>query len=179
MPSDFEHLRHQPPSALDRPRALVVACPPMRSNINLSRIVRTCGCFGVQRVIACGTAKVVAKIARDAVALDGDEKSENESLSVEIEVRRTLAPVLAKLKAEGYRLVGLEQTTNSHNLHEYEFPRETVLVIGNERHGIADDILALLDDVVEIPVYGQPDSLNAATAASMAIYEYCRQFPRG
>jgi tRNA G18 (ribose-2'-O)-methylase SpoU len=30
--------------------------------------------------------------------------------------------------------------------------------------------------VVEIPVYGLPYSFNAATATSMAIYEYCRQY---
>ena len=48
--------------------------------------------------------------------------------------------------------------------------------MGNERLGIAEDVLAVLDDIVEIPVYGLPHSFNAATATSMAIYEYCRQF---
>ena len=37
-------------------------------------------------------------------------------------------------------------------------------------------MLAELDDVIEIPVYGLPHSFNAATAAAMALYEYCRQF---
>ena len=50
---------------------------------------------------------------------------------------------------------------------------------GNERTGLTEDILKMLDDVVEIPVYGMPHSFNAATAASMAMYEYCRQFPSG
>jgi tRNA G18 (ribose-2'-O)-methylase SpoU len=40
-------------------------------------------------------------------------------------------------------------------------------------------VLAALDDVIEIPVYGMPHSFNAATAAAMALYEYCRQFRRG
>ena len=39
--------------------------------------------------------------------------------------------------------------------------------------------LNLLDDVVEIPVWGLPYSHNVATAAAMALYEYCRQFPDG
>ena len=43
-----------------------------------------------------------------------------------------------------------------------------------------DDVVrAILDDVVEIPVYGMPFSYNVGTAAAMALYEYCRQFPRG
>jgi tRNA G18 (ribose-2'-O)-methylase SpoU len=83
------------------------------------------------------------------------------------------------LRAEGYRLVGLEQTCNSQNLHHYQFHRRTAMVIGNERTGLTEDLLALLDDVVEIPVWGLPYSYNAATAATMALYEYCRQFPDG
>jgi tRNA G18 (ribose-2'-O)-methylase SpoU len=165
--NDFEHQRHKPPARLDRPRELVVACAPLRSNINLSRIVRVASCSGVTRVIACGTAKVIGKIARDGVD------------AIEIEVHRTLPPVLKQLKVEGYHLVGLEQTSNSQDLHEYKFQRRTALVAGNERSGLTDDLLQLVDAVVEIPVWGLPYSYNVATATTMALYEYCRQYPRG
>ena len=75
--------------------------------------------------------------------------------------------------------MGLEQTTGSHNLADFEFPRRTVLVIGHERNGIEEAILTLLDATVEIPVYGLPYSYNVATATAMALYEYCRQYPAG
>jgi tRNA G18 (ribose-2'-O)-methylase SpoU len=163
----FVHQRHKSPTPLARPRELVVACPPMRSNINFSRIVRVAGCCGVERVVACGNVKPDRKIARDAVE------------QVAIDSRRTLPPALKTLKSEGYRLVGLEQADNSQNLHRFSFPRRCVLVIGHERLGLADEVLALMDDVVEIPVYGMPFSYNAATAAAMAMYEYCRQYPDG
>ncbi len=76
-------------------------------------------------------------------------------------------------------MVGLEQTTNSTLLYEHPFVRKTALVIGNERQGLTDDVLVLLDAVVEIPVYGLPFSFNVANATAMALYEYCRQFPAG
>jgi tRNA G18 (ribose-2'-O)-methylase SpoU len=94
-------------------------------------------------------------------------------------VHRTLAPVLDELRRQNYTLVGLEQTTGSQSLYTFSFPRRTALVIGNERIGLTDDELRLLGHVVEIPVYGLPYSHNAATAAAMAIYEYCRQYPEG
>ena len=87
--------------------------------------------------------------------------------------------MLETLRKEGFRLVGLEQTTNAQNLHTYQFVRRSALVIGNERTGLTDDILAMLDDVVEIPVWGLPYSHNVATAGAMALYEYCLQFPEG
>ena len=93
--------------------------------------------------------------------------------------RRSLAPRLAEPKQQGYRLVGLEQTTRSQSLYEYRFPQQMVFVLGHERLGITEEILPLLDEVVEIPVYGLPYSYNVVTAATMAMYEYCRQFPNG
>lgn len=165
--NQFEHLRHKAGSSLSRPRELIVACAPMRSNVNISSVARTASACAIERLVLTGNASLISKIARD-----GAEK-------LEVSIHRSLAPVLQKLRSEGYRLVGLEQTTNSTNIHHYNFSRRTVLVIGNERTGLTQEILALLDDVVEIPVYGLPHSFNAATAASMALYEYCRQYPSG
>jgi tRNA G18 (ribose-2'-O)-methylase SpoU len=165
--ADFIHERHKPPQELARPRELVIVCAPMRSNINLSRIARAAGCCGVKRLICCGPGKLDRKIARDAAD------------TLQVEAHRTLGPVLEKLRAEQYRLVGLEQASNSQNLHHYKFARRTALVIGNERTGLTEELLAQLDDVVEIPVWGLPYSYNVATAAAMTLYEYCRQFPEG
>lgn len=165
--SDFVHERHKPPRQLDRPRELVLVCAPLRSNVNLSRIARAAGCCGLTRLICCGPGRLDRKIARDAAD------------TLEIESHRTLEPVLKRLRDEGYRLVGLEQTSHSQDLHHYKFQQRTALVIGNERTGLTDDLLALLDDVVEIPVWGLPFSYNVATATAMTLYEYCRQFPGG
>jgi tRNA G18 (ribose-2'-O)-methylase SpoU len=139
----------------------------MRSNINLSHIARTAGCCGISKIICCGTAKLVDKVARDGAD------------AVEFETHRTLPPVLKELKKAGYQLVGLEQTTGSVSLHQFPFERKTALVIGNERLGLTPEELEVLDRVVEIPVYGLPYSYNVATATAMALYEYCRQFPAG
>lgn len=144
----------------------------MRSNVNLSRIVRTAGCCGVRQVVCCGTAKIIDKIARDST----DEASPT---AVELRVHRTLSPPLRELKDAGYRLVGLEQTAQSVSLFDFRFERRSVIVVGNERLGLDDEVLRQLHDVVEIPVYGLPHAYNAATATAMALYEYCRQYPSG
>ncbi|MBI3466753.1 MAG: TrmH family RNA methyltransferase [Planctomycetes bacterium] len=145
----------------------MVACAPMRSNVNLSNIARTASSCGAARLIACGAAKIIGKIARDAAE------------TLPVEVHRTLGPPLAELRRAGYQIVGLEQTNASHDLHRFRFERRTVLVVGNERLGLTEDILTLLDHAVEIPVYGLPYSYNVATATAMALYEFCRQFPSG
>ena len=165
--SKFEHIRHKPPEVPAVARELVVACPPMRSHVNLSHIVRTCGCFGIRRVIACGAAGLHGRIARDGAD------------QVALEIHRSLPPVLDRLRAEGWEIVGLEQATGSEPLFTFRFAARTVLVVGNERTGLTAEELARLDRVAEIPMAGLPHSLNAATATAVAVYEYCRQWPAG
>jgi tRNA G18 (ribose-2'-O)-methylase SpoU len=163
----FEHLRHKPPAELTQERPLIIACSPLHSKVNLSTIMRTAGCCGVGEVIATGNGKVDPKIARDG--------AEN----VKLTVKRSLVPVLKKLKLDGYQLVGLEQTTNSSALGNYQFPHKCVLVIGAERDGLSPECLEILDAVVEIPIWGLPYSYNVATATSICMLAYCMQYPNG
>lgn len=167
MSDSFIHQRHKPPTALNRPREIVLACAPLRSHVNFSRIVRAAGCFGVPRILATGPARIDPEIARI------------DETQIQVDCHRTLLPVLKKLKEERYSLVGLEQTTNSVSLYEFSFPRRTALIVGNERQGLTEDVLAIVDHVVEIPVYGMPFAHNVATATAIALYEYCRQYPQG
>jgi tRNA G18 (ribose-2'-O)-methylase SpoU len=162
-----EHLRHKELAPLDRPREIVLVCPSFKSSVNLSRIVRLAGCAGVEKVIACGKVKIDPVIARGAEEY------------LEIEMRRTMLPVLKTLRREDYRLVGLEQTDDSQSLFQYRYPRRVALVVGHERRGMEQDQLDLMNDLIEIPVYGLPYSYNVVTATTMAVYEYCRQFPAG
>ena len=163
----FVHERHKPQTSLVRAREIVLAVPPLRSQINLARIVRTAGCCGLTRIYSCHSGRIDPKIARDALE------------QIDVQRRRTLPPVLKELAAAGYVLVGLEQTSNSVNLHTFAFPRKTALVIGHERLGLEPDALNLLQHVVEIPIWGMPYSYNVATATAMALYEYCRQYRQG
>ncbi len=162
-PDKFRQLRHKPVLTPTSDAELVVACMQMRTNANFSSILRTASCCGLRRVIVEGQASIEKRIARDGAQ------------TIEVERRRSLEPVLLQLRKEGYRLIGLEQTTNSVSLHEYRYPRKSVIVIGNERTGISEALLDILDDVVEIPMYGVPYSFNAATATSLALYEFRRQ----
>lgn len=160
----YEHIRHKPPFTLSQPRGLILVAAPLRSNVNLSRMVRLAGCAGIDQIIHCGNGKVDREIARDAADI------------VSIASPRSLPPVLDRLKSEGFHCVGLEQTTNSECLYEFKFRHRTALIIGAEREGLSQEILDKLDAVIEIPVYGSPASYNVVTATTMAVYEYCRQF---
>lgn len=93
-----------------------------------------------------------------------------------IEVPQTeVAQFMQAKKEEGYVLCGLEQTTTSATLGEFEFPERCVLLLGKEREGIPANLLQLLDQTIEIPQYGITRSLNVHVSGAICIYEYTKQ----
>lgn len=51
-----------------------------------------------------------------------------------------------------------------------ELARPTCWIFGNEAHGLTDEIRHAADAVVAVPLYGQAESLNLATAAAVCLY---------
>ena len=49
--------------------------------------------------------------------------------------------------------------------------RPTAWLFGNEARGLSDEQLAAADHVITVPIYGQAESMNLATAASVCLYE--------
>lgn len=81
---------------------------------------------------------------------------------------------LKELKNEGYTvLTGSLQAGKS--LYEYDFSKKTVICIGNEAHGISDELYGIGTENIKIPMPGNAESLNAGVAGSIIIYEAVRQ----
>jgi TrmH family RNA methyltransferase len=51
----------------------------------------------------------------------------------------------------------------------------SVIAIGSEAHGLRPEVIALLDDTVTIPMTTSAESLNAAMAATLLVFESARQ----
>jgi len=84
---------------------------------------------------------------------------------------------IKKLK-EQYVFVGLENNIekNTTDIFNFKWPSNSLIIIGEENKGLSNDIIDLCDFLVEIPNYGSVRSLNAATAAAIAIGLLSSQF---
>jgi RNA methyltransferase, TrmH family len=60
-------------------------------------------------------------------------------------------------------------------LHELELQRPTVFLLGAEREGLPEELVARSDDIATIPTPGAAESLNVATAGAIALYEHSRR----
>lgn len=61
--------------------------------------------------------------------------------------------------------------TGQHLLGEADLPERCLLVIGNEAHGLPAEVLQDAAMTVRIPMLGRAESLNAAAAAAILLYE--------
>ncbi|MGH3615609.1 MAG: TrmH family RNA methyltransferase [Pseudonocardia sp.] len=89
-------------------------------------------------------------------------------------VHRISSPLdwLAQQRASGNRVLGVELADEAIRLGDLPAARQrTIVVLGHESDGIPPDALALVDQVVEIPMVGTGTSLNVAVAGSLVAYK--------
>jgi RNA methyltransferase, TrmH family len=60
------------------------------------------------------------------------------------------------------------------DLHQFTYPRSTVLFLGEERQGLTSQQRDLCHHLVRIPMVGEADSLNLGVAGSLFLYEVYR-----
>src|SRR6516165_9651395 len=88
-----------------------------------------------------------------------------------------VAEVVAGLRAAGLRVLAADGNSRQ-SLDQVE-PRgvlgePTAWLFGNEAWGLPADTLALADETVAVPIYGQAESLNLAAAAAVCLYASAR-----
>lgn len=136
---------------------------------NLAGLCRTCEIFNASQLIV-PSLKIKDDIGFTTVSV----ASEKWMPMAEV-AEADVAAYLQQKKDEGYTLCGLEQTTTSAVLGDYEFPEKCVLLLGKERQGVPADLLQMLDVTIEIPQYGITRSLNVHVSGAICIYEYTKQ----
>jgi TrmH family RNA methyltransferase len=85
-----------------------------------------------------------------------------------------LAASILQLKNKGIKLYAAH--LNGRNNYEKEdYTVDTGFLIGNEANGLTEDTAGLADAYIKIPMMGSVESLNAAVAASVMMFETARQ----
>jgi tRNA G18 (ribose-2'-O)-methylase SpoU len=139
--------------------------------------------LGVSRIYCAGTTPVpldrfgrkradfakVALGAEDLVSWEYIEKADGKTGDFEL---------VKRLKEEGFKVVALEQASDSIDYKEVEFkahsngshPPKILIILGNEVDGVSVELLKLADVVAEIPLKGEKESLNVSVAAGIFLY---------
>jgi len=85
-----------------------------------------------------------------------------------------LKSALEQLKEKGIHLYAAH-LKGKHAYDKEDYTGGTGFLIGNEGSGLSDEIADMADTYIRIPMAGQVESLNAAVAASVLMFETARQ----
>lgn len=165
------------------PRAPIhVVFSNVRGLANVGLAFRLCDNLRVEHLWLCG---ITGHPMRE-----GDPRPREIAERCDREIRRTAVmavpfvpwsyapdavPVVAELKAKGFRVIALEQAEGSIPLFSADLRGPLCLVFGHERLGVEPALLEQTDEILELPVWGMANSINVAMALGIVGYEAARQ----
>jgi tRNA G18 (ribose-2'-O)-methylase SpoU len=157
---------------------LRVVLDNVRSAFNVGSIFRAADACAVEHLYLCGmTAHPPhSRLARTALGAEA---------VVPWSHHRKTAEALDALERLAVPIVAVEALEGAVSYVDFAWPERVALVFGHEVRGIAPDLLARCAGVVRIPMFGEKNTLNVATAAGIVMYEILRRWgaladpPRG
>jgi TrmH family RNA methyltransferase len=89
-------------------------------------------------------------------------------------VTNNFKETLQNYQSQGIKILATAMTA-PHNYWEWDFRLPTMIVMGNEGNGLSEEVLALADGVVFVPLASGVESLNVGVCGSLLLYEGLRQ----
>jgi TrmH family RNA methyltransferase len=153
----------QNPAEIFKPGTkLAVALTAVRDPGNAGSVIRVADAAGADGVI----------MSNDSVDLFNPKvvrASVGSIFHLPIAVGQELSETIASARAAGMQVLAADAGGVS-LYDEVELAKPTLWIFGNEAWGIPQDVLDQVDHVVSIPIYGQAESLNLATASAVCLY---------
>ncbi|MAE70052.1 MAG: hypothetical protein CME06_06240 [Gemmatimonadetes bacterium] len=131
-----------------------------RLDVNLGAAVRSADAAGLREVFLVGRGELQRAASR------GTEDV------LPIAVVADPAALIRAARLGGYQIVGIQQTPASHSYHRAPYPPRPLFVAGAEAEGLPAALRVGADLLVEIPHFGEIDSLNVAAAVSVVLFEW-------
>ena len=142
---------------------LLVGLDSIRDPGNLGTILRSALWFGVDAIL---TSKESADLYNPKVV----RSSMGALFHLQAIEKGSFRTRLLDLKAKGFRVIGSD-SVDGVTIRDFRATDKDIVLIGNEAHGLTPSLQTLLDVKVNIPKLGAGESLNAAVAASIILYE--------
>ncbi|MFS4457777.1 TrmH family RNA methyltransferase [Bdellovibrio sp. HCB2-146] len=89
---------------------------------------------------------------------------------VEVKKWKQTADCVKNLKAQGYKICVTHLDAKAKPLHEIDFSGKVALVLGNERDGVSQEMIAAADESIIIPMTGFVQSFNISVAGALSLY---------
>ena len=149
------------------PSGIAVVLDNIRSAHNVGSVLRTADAFRADKVFLCGITPVPPTPEIHKVALGAE-------FSVDWEHCEQTLDAVARLHAEGWTVLSIEQTVGSLSLETFlpDPAKKYALVFGSEVGGVDQAVVDASVGVLEIPQFGTKHSLNISVSAGVVLWHF-------
>lgn len=141
----------------------------IRSVENVGAMFRTADAAGINKIYLTGyTPAPLDRFGRKRGDLAKSALGAEEFVAWE--VKKTIQPVIARLKKDGFQIIAIEQDKKSINYKVVKLKQKNVFLVGTEVTGIPRNVLEKCDIIAEIPMKGKKESLNVSVALGVALF---------
>ena len=151
---------------IDTTTDYILALDGIQDPGNLGTIIRTADSANLKQII-------VSKNTVDAYCPKVIRSTMGAIYRVNIIEVENLEWTLKDLQKDGFIVVVTSLDTNN-SIYDISY-NKSIVVIGNEANGVSKEVQELANERVKIPMLGKTESLNAAVATGIMIYEYVRR----
>jgi len=140
---------------------VVLILDGIQSSHNIGAMIRLSDAFCLEKLVICGEQKINPKKLRKTSI--GTQKW------VTIEEKLSSVDVITKLKQQGYQIASIELCQKSISYLDAGYQLPIAFVLGSEKLGVSDDVIALSDMLIHIPMFGMGNSMNVSSAGAIVI----------
>lgn len=144
-----------------------VAIENWQHDLNIGTVVRTANAFLAKEVHIIGKKRWNR---RGAMVTDRYQH---------VRHHPTVEEFVQWAQGEGLTIIGIDNFPDSKQLETYDLPENCVFVFGQEGPGLSKEVYEVAQDTLSIEQYGSTRSMNAASAAAIAMHAWIRKFEFG
>lgn len=144
----------------------IVALDNVQDPANVGAIIRSAEALGIDGIITYNCCDVFNSKAIRA--------SMGSVLRINIINSNDLQKTLVDMKSQGFKVYSTVPSSSAVKITDIDFSGNAVSVIGNEANGVEENIKAVSDELITIPMLGRAESLNAGVAGAITMWEMLR-----
>jgi 23S rRNA (guanosine2251-2'-O)-methyltransferase len=165
---EYQHIENLLPMIFEKgENPLLIALDGVSDVRNFGAIVRSAECLGAHAVLI--PEKGSARITGDAI-----KTSAGALHTLPVCREKSVIRSVELLKDSGLKVICAAEKAGR-LAFEVDLTDPLVLILGSEDKGISRELLALADDIVRVPMFGNIGSFNVSVAAGILTYEIVRQ----
>ena len=147
----------------------VIMLESVRDAGNLGTVIRTAAALGIDNIL-------ISSDCADLYNTKTLRASMGAIFRANICISDDLVDSVKNLQKQGRRVYAAMPSQTAVDIRKLALAKNDCIVVGNEGHGISDELSECCDGCVTIPMVAGAESLNASIAASVLMWELVRGF---